>query len=91
MLEVKVKLTYGKEVIDTSFLYNETTGLSLNRPCFITVDSNPRQIVCQGHKIQKPDDPNQYDIAVAVLDIPVGASCLKDLNFSRICSLSKRP
>ena len=78
MLEVKVKLTYGKEVIDTSFLYNETTGLSLNRPCFITVDSNPRQIVCQGHKIQKPDDPNQYDIAVAVLDIPVGASCLKE-------------
>lgn len=80
MLKVNVQLKYGKEVINTSFLYNETTNISINRPCIINVGSggSQRKVTCYGYKIQKPDDPEQYEMAVAILDLPVDASCLKE-------------
>lgn len=78
MLQVSVHLTYGKEEINTSFIYNETTGISIGRPCVITVGSESRKTTCYGYKIVKPDDPEQYEMAVAILDTPVEATCLKE-------------
>ena len=78
MLQVNVHLTYGKEEINTSFLYNESTGISINRPCVITVGSEQRKTTCYGYKITKPDDPEQYEMAVAILDLPVEATALKE-------------
>lgn len=85
IVKINVALTYGKDTIETSFQYNQTTGETISKPTIVTTsDGGKREIVPVvldpgglGGNTGK-DYVFSSEPSIAYLDIPVGASALKE-------------
>ena len=85
IVNINVALTYGKDTVETSFQYNQTTGQTISKPTIVTTsDGGKRQIVPVvlnpgglGGNTGK-DYVFSSEPSIAYLDIPVGASALKE-------------
>jgi len=76
-VKVNLTLTYGTEKVDTVFRYNEITGETIAPPTIVPSDGGYRKIYPV--VIPNPEEGGLTEESViAYLDIPVGASALKE-------------
>jgi hypothetical protein len=82
VVTVNVKLTYGTEMVDTSFIYNNSTGRIISRPTIVNTSSGGRAIIPVVLVPKNHDAGIGYEFSkemtIAFLDIPVGISALKE-------------
>ncbi len=79
MVKVNVTLTYSADTVETSFLYNETTGKTIAKPTIVTTpDGEKRQIIPVVLSTNSDDYTFSSEASIAYLDIPVGVASLKE-------------
>ena len=89
IVNVNVTLKYGEGKVETSFKYNETTGQTFSKPTIYNTKDGPRAVIPKViNTNRQPDigleigDDTGYNFSseasVAFLDVPVGASTLKE-------------
>ena len=93
ILRVTVHLTYGGSNIDHTFNYNPTTQEVSGNPIVVRSDGETHELIvqplCSGSLSVKDDEEEpepgspdyifSHEVSIAYLDIPVGASALKDM------------
>ncbi|MBX9035114.1 PKD domain-containing protein, partial [Gordonibacter massiliensis] len=81
-VQVNMHLVYGDRYVETSFIYNELTGVGFGEPTIVSTGGNGHEEKRQIIPVILDSTPGDYEFSkespIAILDIPVGVSCLKE-------------